>query len=856
MLFRLETALKDFFQLREMRVPDAESDLRWSLNRFLAAASKKHPPARIVIIVDCVHRLVAEGVPDGSLHWLPIDLPPRVRFIISTIENEHSKTLVNDTERLKHKTFIELNRRGYPFLKMDKISVPTCNLIIEDYVKLNSGEIELSVHQAFKIVTAPAAIENPMFLRSLLQSLRLSKLITSASIDDLLESFLRCTSAYELIDKCLNVCNDFIVQEYTTYSPVHKLLGNVFTVLYASRNGLTALEIWGILEILSRSTPPKDLQRKVFTILEDFTMIVNDLLSFSHKIYREVVYSKYVMSDENLKKWHLVMARYFGELEPCPRKIVALPHHLEFAGAWSKVKNCLTDIDMFRIWWERADFRKEFLKLWASLTTRDHAESTVTRPSFDIVEEYVKSLDEYRDKKRPKDEDVADIILLIGEFLIEFASLGYEEGADVPALFHPLILAEDLKSIGVPYLELETDGKNGAILRFPKVYDGHGQDDEKAVMENPKAFDELPICSTYFYNRWMWIQFPYVALGNCGLRYHKGMEILKSEISRGVVRDTTVPFEERTKFKRVRTSADTLRPQERQLLEQSRMLSQSLPTLEVKSVDTSKLPEIKFVRRAARTLRKIPAYDTDSSNAVVEAYNQRMESLRDEVQTYRDEHDFVMQIKFARQQRLHDLKGQLAGLLRSGESVTAHDNELAAAAKREEEAREKAEVITQINRNLQNLYLVCERHPPNVPALINELNFKLDQDSYLIQEIKSRLWKQKFEMGSHVVTVRDAKRLLQKTNEMRNKLISQREEVKVDLERQHNKDAEELLNSSGKRSPNTKGHAQSQRLIQKSQDEKESMGMQSSSWTDDWSKISSRTGVMEPEVFFQRYKDA
>ena len=38
-LFRLETALKDFFQLREMKVPDTEEELRWSLNRFLAAAA-------------------------------------------------------------------------------------------------------------------------------------------------------------------------------------------------------------------------------------------------------------------------------------------------------------------------------------------------------------------------------------------------------------------------------------------------------------------------------------------------------------------------------------------------------------------------------------------------------------------------------------------------------------------------------------------------------------------------------------------------------------------------------------------------------------------------------------------------
>lgn len=29
----------------------------------------------------------------------------------------------------------------------------------------------------------------------------------------------------------------------------------------------------------------------------------------------------------------------------------------------------------------------------------------------------------------------------------------------------------------------------------------------------------MPTISTYFYYRWMWIQFPFVALANCGLRF-------------------------------------------------------------------------------------------------------------------------------------------------------------------------------------------------------------------------------------------------------------------------------------------------------------------------------------------------
>jgi hypothetical protein len=33
------------------------------------------------------------------------------------------------------------------------------------------------------------------------------------------------------------------------------------------------------------------------------------------------------------------MAKYFGQLPPCDRKLEVLPYHLEMAGSWSKVSN-------------------------------------------------------------------------------------------------------------------------------------------------------------------------------------------------------------------------------------------------------------------------------------------------------------------------------------------------------------------------------------------------------------------------------------------------------------------------------------------------------------------------------------
>jgi len=98
--------------------------------------------------------------------------------------------------------------------------------------------------------------------------------------------------------------------------------------------------------------------------------------------------------------------------------------------------------------------------------TIDPSETKMT-PTYDIVQEYVKSLDEYRNAKHPSDEDVAGIILEIADFLLEFATLGHEAAADVPPNIHPKLLSEDMRTIGVPHV-VEEDGGH-SVLCYPYV---------------------------------------------------------------------------------------------------------------------------------------------------------------------------------------------------------------------------------------------------------------------------------------------------------------------------------------------------------------------------------------------------
>ncbi|KAG5176162.1 hypothetical protein JKP88DRAFT_336430 [Tribonema minus] len=273
--------------------------------------------------------------------------------------------------------------------------------------------------------------------------------------------------------------------------------------------------------------------------------------------------------------YHL-QARYFARLPASDRRVSCLPYHLEVAGAWPKLKNSLIDISMFDLWWT-PQHKGQFLSFWASLTRGEgggggggarrrggsggvDAEagaaewSVPPRPSYDLVEEYSRALDEYKERAHPSDARVGAVIMkiadfvlefaTIADFLLEFATLGHEEAADVPPFIHPRIPNEDLASLGVEFLSVDEEGrsvlhreddKHATAAAAAAAGLSHAATAAAAVapvsttppMEQQaqsSSAEEFPSRSTYYYHRWMWIQFPWVALANCGTSYGRGIE--------------------------------------------------------------------------------------------------------------------------------------------------------------------------------------------------------------------------------------------------------------------------------------------------------------------------------------------
>jgi len=275
------------------------------------------------------------------------------------------------------------------------------------------------------------------------------------------------------------------------------------------------------------------------------------------------------------------------------------------------------------------------------------------------------------------------------------------------------------------------------------------------------------------------------------------------------------------------------------------------------SVDTFKLPEIKFTRRAARSHRRVPADNGDpGTNVGDDKVTQRLMALQEEISNYREEHDFVFQMKSSLYKRLAEVKGALQDLKNSAESVNDFEAQLAVAEKNEVDAFAKSESVKTLHKNLVNLVSMCERHPACVPALNEELASKSELDSLLLAEIKRRLWEQKFEKQMHSIYFRKMKTLVKEGVDMHSELLGYRYSMRKGLTVQQLEDEKRLKSSTesrveGKtlnRSKATRGSTKGKRGTES----EPAIQNQEQTWDDIWSIICSRTGISEPEIFFQR----
>lgn len=317
--------------------PNGAAELRQAVAAGLAQAGAR---GRVVLVIDGLNQLEdREGAPD--LVWLPRTLPPNVRLVLSSLPG---------------RSLDEAARRGWPTLEVHALDQDERAELIERY--LAEHRKTLSASRVATIASTPAAA-NPLFLRALLEELRLWG--EHETLDPRIRHYLAAANPAELFARILERWEGDYERERSG------LVRDALTVLWASRRGLSQAEL---LELLgARDEPlPGAYWSPLFLAAEAALLDRGGLLGFAHDHIRQAVETRYLRDGDARRAAHVGLARYFDAQPASPRVVDELPWQLAAAEDWDRLGRFVSDPVVAEAMWKRARF--DLRRYWALLEER------------------------------------------------------------------------------------------------------------------------------------------------------------------------------------------------------------------------------------------------------------------------------------------------------------------------------------------------------------------------------------------------------------------------------------------------------------------------------------------------------
>ena len=381
---------------------------------WLAKAAAK---GRFILILDALNQLEdRDNAPD--LGWLPQYFPPNIRVILSTLPGRSLEAI---------------QKRNWKTYTVNPIDRDERKRYINEY--LEQYRRKLSDERVNRIASAEQSA-NPLYLRTLLEELRVFGI--QEELNDRITHYLTATTVDDLFELVLGRLEEDYEKERK------HLVRDAMSLLWASRRGLTEAEL---MELLGSDGEP--LQRAywspLFLAAEESFVIRSGLLNFFHDFLRKAVEDRYLYNSELKRKTHLLLADYFDKREIDDRKVDELPWQLQQAENWERLKDCITNVEMF-LKLNTETKKYELMAYWLSIGDR-----------YDMVQSYNTMLDNY-EAISPSRHELAYVLNDIAFFL--YINARYK-GAE--ALLHRALAIRE-KVLGREHPHIATSLNNLASL--------------------------------------------------------------------------------------------------------------------------------------------------------------------------------------------------------------------------------------------------------------------------------------------------------------------------------------------------------------------------------------------------------
>lgn len=466
-----------------------EDKLRIHFKRWLELADVKQQSAQtfrkyIIIVIDGIDKLREPSGKEELPEWLPSDIPENIRVLVTC--NRNSRSFNYLTNKITSK--VQIN----PFDLEKKIEV-------FEWYSRGLDEQKYDLEKLKNFVISSESCENALYLKLLLHFCLLNIRNTPYMSYKHFEGVL---TPEELFEEVI---------EFYSANGFHKnIIIKVLGYLAISNCGLTLEEL---SQICSHS-------ESVINVIEVFSICVysyESLWMFRNDFFSKVILNK---SYPNPLKLHLDTIESLDNCRTTVRTVHEKLFHYKESKEWMALKDSLCILDVFFIMYT-PQYRFELFKFWILL--QEH--------HFDPVQEYNKSLEHFVEQHNPKNQEIFIILVQFCRFFKEFSEL---EAEDICEFRHPpLKRLHELKELNIFDEISSLEGVVNQTLVNPLRKDesfavenkkSRSQLKESILVESPfeennakrlRNFAVPPQAKqkeTYFYKRWLWIQFPWCSL--------------------------------------------------------------------------------------------------------------------------------------------------------------------------------------------------------------------------------------------------------------------------------------------------------------------------------------------------------
>ncbi|MDP8256303.1 MAG: DUF4062 domain-containing protein, partial [Candidatus Alcyoniella australis] len=315
--------LQRAFNIEDL-IPSDPNKLPMTFQEFL----KKIPDGKkAVFLIDAVNQFDAWSQAD-NLHWLPAELPPGVRVVLSTIDDGAEPSITTQ----------EARRRDWEIKQVEPLTIDDRREIVRLIPSLAAKRLD---NDQVKLLLDNPATDNPLYLAVSLEELR-----GFGSFERLNERIKAFPS--EGLDDLFDQVLDQVEREFD-----RQVVRKAMSLVAVSRNGLSEAELKELVAGLDKDEDLFPMLRR----LRPYLLKRGPYVDFYHRNLFKAVRARYLPDETDAQAAHKELANYFFDKgnpdkdnpwQGAPKRTVSeLPHHLMAVrqeAQWKRLGQTLCDL--------------------------------------------------------------------------------------------------------------------------------------------------------------------------------------------------------------------------------------------------------------------------------------------------------------------------------------------------------------------------------------------------------------------------------------------------------------------------------------------------------------------------------